>query len=44
MPPLVAAEAGVLLGTTYPEPIVEHAQARERAIRAFAVLKRSVKT
>ena len=27
--------AGVILGTTYPKPIVDHAAARERALRAL---------
>ncbi len=31
--------AGVTLGRTYPEPIVEHNAARERALAAFAKLK-----
>ena len=31
--------AGVQLGTTYPEPIVDHAEARVRALEAFAKLK-----
>ncbi|HEY3517609.1 MAG TPA: FAD-binding domain-containing protein, partial [Gammaproteobacteria bacterium] len=29
-PPLVLAAAGVVLGRTYPQPIVEHAEARTR--------------
>jgi deoxyribodipyrimidine photo-lyase len=36
LPPLVAAEIGFVLGRDYPEPIVDHAQARERALAAFA--------
>lgn len=40
-PALVLAEAGVVLGRTYPEPIVDHAMARERALAAFAALKRT---
>lgn len=31
--------AGVRLGTTYPEPVVDHNVARERALAAFAKLK-----
>ncbi len=31
--------AGVRLGETYPEPIVDHARARERALAAYASLK-----
>ncbi len=34
--PAVLAAAGVRLGVTYPHPIVEHAQARDRALSAFA--------
>jgi deoxyribodipyrimidine photo-lyase len=33
------ADAGVRLGETYPEPIVEHAGARERALAAFKAFK-----
>ncbi len=38
-PPMVLAAAGVTLGKTYPEPIVEHAPARARALAALAQLK-----
>jgi deoxyribodipyrimidine photo-lyase len=34
-PPLELAEAGVTLGETYPWPIVDHAEARERALDAY---------
>ena len=37
--PLELAGAGVILGETYPFPIVEHGAARERAISAYAVAK-----
>jgi deoxyribodipyrimidine photo-lyase len=30
---------GVTLGKQYPEPIVDHAQARQRALAAFDSLK-----
>jgi deoxyribodipyrimidine photo-lyase len=33
--PLNLAAAGVTLGETYPEPIVEHGKARTRALAAF---------
>jgi deoxyribodipyrimidine photo-lyase len=33
-------EAGVMLGKTYPEPVVDHAQARQRALAAFERLKK----
>ena len=31
--------AGIVLGTTYPQPIVDHAEARVQALAAFAKLK-----
>ena len=34
-PPLVLKEAGVTLGETYPAPIVDHAEARERALAMY---------
>ncbi len=34
-PPLDLAEAGVILGDTYPAPIVDHAAARERTLDAY---------
>ena len=37
--PLELAAAGVRLGETYPEPIVEHGKARARALSAFATLR-----
>jgi deoxyribodipyrimidine photo-lyase len=37
--PLEMAQAGVVLGKTYPRPIVDHAKARETALAAFAKLK-----
>jgi deoxyribodipyrimidine photo-lyase len=39
-PPLMLREAGVTLGETYPEPLIEHAQARQRALAAFERLKK----
>jgi deoxyribodipyrimidine photo-lyase len=39
MPPIVAGAAGVTIGTHYPEPIVDHAAARKRALDAYSVLK-----
>jgi deoxyribodipyrimidine photo-lyase len=38
-PPLELAAAGVRLGETYPEPIVDHGKARARALAAFATLR-----
>lgn len=37
-PPQMLIAAGVKLGDTYPEPIVDHPKARERALAAFAEL------
>jgi len=37
--PIELAAAGVELGTTYPSPIVDHKQARERALAAFAKVR-----
>jgi deoxyribodipyrimidine photo-lyase len=33
------ARAGVVLGKTYPRPIVDHAAARARALAAFAEIR-----
>lgn len=38
-PPLTLLEAGITLGETYPEPIVNHKQAREDALAAFESIK-----
>jgi len=38
-PPAILAAADVLLGRTYPQPIVDHAAARARALRALESLK-----
>ncbi len=35
----ILSEAGIKLGADYPQPIVEHASARERALRAFRSLR-----
>jgi deoxyribodipyrimidine photo-lyase len=35
MPPLIAAEAGCVIGRDYPAPIVDHATARARAIEVY---------
>jgi len=37
---LVLAQADIELGNTYPEPIVDHAAARQRALKAFDTIKR----
>jgi deoxyribodipyrimidine photo-lyase len=38
-PPHVLGDAGVTLGRTYPAPIVDHAEARQRALAAFESLE-----
>jgi deoxyribodipyrimidine photo-lyase len=38
-PEKLLRQAGVVLGETYPHPIVDHSQARERALQAFAAIK-----
>lgn len=38
-PPLVLRQAGVTLGKDYPYPIVDHADARKKALAAFSSLK-----
>lgn len=40
-PPLILKEAGIELGETYPEPIVDLKKSRERALEAFQSLKQS---
>ena len=35
------AKAGVRLGETYPEPIVDHGMARKRALAAYDEIKAS---
>lgn len=39
--PIELASAGVMLGNTYPEPIVDHARGRERALAAYAKMRKS---
>lgn len=39
--PLELAGAGVALGKTYPEPIVDHKMGRERALKAYAKVRAS---
>lgn len=40
--PLELAAAGIQLGRDYPEPLVDHYQARDRALAAYQQLKQSV--
>ena len=37
--PVDLAAAGLVLGRDYPTPIVQHAQARERTLERYAVVK-----
>jgi deoxyribodipyrimidine photo-lyase len=37
--PMVLKAAGVTLGKTYPQPIVDHAEARARALAAYALIR-----
>ncbi len=37
--PMVLQAAGVKLGTTYPQPIVDHGEARARSLAAYAAIK-----
>jgi deoxyribodipyrimidine photo-lyase len=39
-PPEVLLAARVILGRTYPRPIVDHREARQRALEAFASLSK----
>jgi deoxyribodipyrimidine photo-lyase len=39
--PLELQAAGVEIGKTYPAPIVDHAQAREKTLARYAVVKKS---
>ncbi len=39
MPPAEAEAAAVRIATDYPEPIVDHKEARERALAAYAAIK-----
>ena len=43
-PPFVLEEAGVHLGDTYPEPIVNHFETRDRALQAYQSTKKESKT
>jgi deoxyribodipyrimidine photo-lyase len=37
--PLELADAGVELGSTYPEPIIDHSRGRGRALKAYATVR-----
>lgn len=39
--PVDLLAAGVTLGTTYPRPVVDHAEARERTLARYAVVKKA---
>ncbi len=38
-PASVLDKAGIVLGKTYPQPIVDHAMARDRALKAYSAVK-----
>ncbi len=38
--PLELSAAGITLGKTYPHPVVDHAQAREKTLQRYAVVKK----
>jgi deoxyribodipyrimidine photo-lyase len=40
-PPEVLAKANVEIGMNYPKPLVDHAEARQRALKAFEKVKKS---
>jgi len=42
-PPTVLKAAGVVLGATYPFPLVEHSAARQAALAAYAAVRRAAK-
>ena len=39
--PMELQAAGVVLGKTYPAPIVDHPEAREKTLARYAVVKKS---
>lgn len=39
MPPAEQQRCGVIIGRDYPQPLVDHAQARERTLQRYGVLK-----
>lgn len=43
-PPAVLAAAGITLGKTYPSPIVNHRDARQRALAALATIRKPTST
>ncbi len=43
-PEEVLVEAGVVLGEDYPKPIVDHSQARKRALSAYGDIRRASRT
>ncbi|MFN3835176.1 MAG: cryptochrome/photolyase family protein [Glycocaulis sp.] len=38
-PAAALRQAGIVLGSTYPKPVIDHSKARERALAAFSSLK-----
>lgn len=43
-PPLTLQAANIILGKTYPHPIVDHKVARDNALSAYAAVKKNVQT
>jgi deoxyribodipyrimidine photo-lyase len=39
--PLELQSAGVVIGKTYPAPVVDHAEAREKTLARYAVVKKN---
>lgn len=39
--PIELASAGVTLGKTYPQSIIDHAKGRERALAAYAKIRKN---
>ncbi|MDA9506821.1 hypothetical protein XI09_19750 [Bradyrhizobium sp. CCBAU 11386] len=38
--PIELASTGVMLGKTYPQPLVDHTRGRERALSAYAKIRK----
>lgn len=39
-PPMVLQQAGIVLGSTYPAPVVDHDQARQKTLMRFSALRK----
>lgn len=42
VPAIYLEKAGITLGKTYPKPIVDHYEARERALKRYKILKKTI--